>query len=71
MAIRSHHLQQMILDHVAQRSGFPDSTRRAPRRRSIGGRNLYMVDIAPVPKRLEDAVPKRSARMFWTVSLPR
>jgi len=50
------------------------SRRRRPCRNShpffhpdrFRNRDLYVIDISPVPDRLEDSVGKRSARMFWT-----
>ena len=53
---RGHHLQQMILDHVAQGAGFlviPAAAFDADR---LGRRDLHVIDVAAIPERLEDAV---------------
>ena len=53
---RRHHLQQVILDHVAQRAGFLVVRAAAFDADRFRGRDLHVVDVAPVPQRLEDAV---------------
>ena len=51
-----HHLQQVILDHVAQRAGFLVIRAAAFHADRFGGRDLHVIHVAPVPQRLEDAV---------------
>ena len=51
-----HHLQQMILDHVAQRPGFLIISAAAFHADRFGGRDLHVIDVAAVPERFENAV---------------
>ena len=51
-----HHLQQVILDHVAQRAGFLVVGAAAFDADRFRGGDLHVVHVAPVPQRLEDAV---------------
>ena len=53
---RRHHLRQVILDHVAQRAGFLVVGAAALHADRFRGGDLHVVDVAPVPQRLEDAV---------------
>ena len=49
-------LQQMILKHVADNAGFvvvPSAGFYADR---FGGGNLHMIDVAPIPDRLEHGI---------------
>ena len=53
---RRHHLQQMVLDHVAQRAGFLVIGAAAFHADRFGRRDLHVIDIAAVPQRLENSV---------------
>ena len=48
----------MVLHNIAQRPGFFVEWSAALDTQSLGRRNLHMIDVVPVPHRLEDAVRK-------------
>jgi len=52
---------------------IPPPRRTSPRADAerLGHRDLDVVDVTPVPERLEEAVAERKTRMFCVVSLPR
>ena len=51
-----HHLQQVVLDHVAQRAGLLIVGAAAFDADGFGAGDLDVVDVAAIPERLEDAV---------------
>ena len=56
MAMVASHLQQVILDHVAQRAGFLVIRAAALHADGFRRGDLHVVHVAAVPQRLEDAV---------------
>ena len=56
IAIMREHLHQMVLDHVAQRAGPFVVARAALDADGLGRGDLHVIDVAPVPDRLEHAV---------------
>ena len=53
---RRRHLQQVVLDHVAKGACFLIISPASLHADRLGGRDLNIVDVTPVPHRLEDAV---------------
>ena len=52
----AHELQQVVLQHVADGAGLLVERAAVLDADRLGHRDLHVVDVAPVPERLEDAV---------------
>ena len=55
---KAQQLHHVVLHHVAQRAGLLVERPAAFHAQRLGGRDLHMVDVIPVPDRLKDAVGK-------------
>src|SRR5581483_5036504 len=52
----AHELQEMILKHVAQRARLLVISAAALHPDGLGRGDLHVIDVAPIPDRLEDGV---------------
>ena len=64
-------LHHMVRDHVPEGSCSVEVTAPAFHSDRLCIRNLYMVNVTPVPDGLENGIVKRKTMMFCTVSLPK